>query len=109
MKQLDLFAECGETIDTRKEFIMFKKFAIVRKLGWQDFVAKELVRLGDYNFDINKLIPEFMEELDLVSLGYTVIVPDEKLYRDRIEPKLKFKFSISTARNQNRIELDIKF
>lgn len=108
IKQLDMFAEVGERIDTRQEFLIFKKFAILRKLGWQDFVAKELVRIGDYDFNINSIVPECMEKNDLIALGYTIIIPDETLYRDRFEPKLKFKYS-STKVIHFREELNIKF
>lgn len=95
IKQLDMFSEIGEAVDTRKEFILFKKFAILRKLGWQDFIAKELCRVGDYQFNINSLIPECMEQNDLIALGYTIIIPDRELYRDTYpELKLVYKASV---------------
>jgi hypothetical protein len=104
MKQEELFQDID--LDKRQEFIIFQRFAVKRLLGWQDFIASQLVKQGNYTFNITGLIPEFMLESDLTRLGYTVITPSKENYRDTLPIHITIRFSKPEFA---KIKLNIQF
>ncbi len=91
-------SELFETIDNRQEFIIYRKYAIKRRLGWQDFIASDLIRLGDYEFRLNSLVFELMDEDDLLKLGYTIITPSREMYKDKLPVHIVVKTKVEFPR-----------